>query len=477
MKRAWPRDVVLYLREERLVGFRVRKGRVQKVVDCPLQDPRPLQRVAGPVSLVLHRASLEHRVVSVPARAKVGLRQVMAHEASDLKGLPAEELAFGWRMLGIEQEEGVPRQRYLLGVCPREEIRGIAEGLGKAGFQVTDVLSGLDLLVEYGRRVMGEKPGLLVVFDQELVHTIFFKGAAYGFHRVFRSGRELFDEELLLEFQRSSYYAKQRHKAAVEQIRVALAPPWFHEDMASSVGAALQVPCTVLPPPPSHEGFPELGLLNLLLQERNLSQQLFSVIPPEVRRHRHLKRIAALSTSVELLLLGVMVVALVILYGAVQSDKELVQGYARSLGLLERTLASRKGEIQELESLKQAVSSARQILSQKPELFVHLEAVSYLVPEQIRLESLKWTSEVASSPRPQGRSDRGQAQPGAEQPGRLFLEGKVLADDPSSRYEIFSRWLEELRAEFPGSDLGLHTGDLLDRGGFRLSLPTSGGVK
>ncbi len=420
--------------------------------------------------MLIHRDSMEHKVVSLPAGPRIPLARVMAREAAELLGAAQDETAFGWRLLGRVEEDGTWMQRYLLAACDRQEIQQSVAQIRGVGLEVTDVLSALDLLVEYGTRFMGSKPGLLVVFDQELVHVVFFKEAMYGFHRVFQAGQEAFQEELLQEFQRSAYYAKQRHKAAVEQIRVALAPSWFLQETIPVLESSLQVPCTPLPLPQSLEQWPELGLLNLLSQDPALGKPLFSMIPPQVRRRRHLRRLAALSLAVEILLIGLMGVAITIFRSANQNDKETLLGYARSLQAVESSLGARRGDLQEMESLRHSVMTAKKIMASRPQLHLSLEELSYLVPEEIRLESIKWKDPLEEQPRAAGGSSPG---PGAGKKAFLEIEGILQAREPEIRYEAFSRWLDFLKEVFPGPDLMVQSSELLQKGKFSLAVPLS----
>lgn len=470
MGRSLSKAVVIYLRQDRLLGVSWPRGRFQKVMDCSVQAPQLIRKSGGSATLIIHRDSLEHRVVSLPSGPRIPLAQVMAREAAELLGAAPEDAAFGWRLLGRAEEDGATKQRYVLAACHRQEIQHLAGSIRGVGLEVTEVLSALDLLVEYGSRSMGSKPGLLVVFDQELIHLVFFREAMYGFHRVFKADQESFQEELLQEFQRSAYYAKQRYKTPVEQIRVALAPPWFGQETLSVLESSMQVPCVLVPPPGSLEEWPELGLLNLVAQDPSLGRPLLSMIPPEVRRRRHLRRIAALSASVEMLLIGLMGVAITILQTANQTDKEILLGYARSLQVMQNNLGTRKGDLQELERLRDVVMAAKNILSSRPELHLRLEEFSYLVPEGIRLESIKWTEPSGEPRRQTVGSSPGT---GAEKKGLLEIDGIVQAREPEVRYKIFSQWLEILKQAFPGKGMAVQTGELLQRGKFSLAVSPS----
>ncbi|MEJ5375120.1 MAG: hypothetical protein WHX93_00930 [bacterium] len=470
MRRALSKGVIIYLRQDRLLGVSWRRGRFRKVMDCSVQAPFLLQRAKASATLLIHRDSMEHKLVLLPSGPRIPFAQVMAHEAAGLLGIAAEDTAFGWRLLGKMQEDGMLRQTHLLAACNRKEIQGLAASIRRAGLEVIDVLSAVDLLVEYGVRSMGSRPGLLVVFDQELVHVIFFRDGVYGFHRVFQADQESFQEELLQEFQRSAYYAKQRYKVTVEQIRVALAPSWFVQETASMLESSLQIPCVLVPPPESLAQWPELGLLNLLAQDASLMKPLFSMIPPEVRRRRHLRRLAALSVSVELLLTGLMGVAISILHTANENDKEVLLTYARTLQVMQNTLGSRRSDLQEMERLRETVLTAKKILSSRPQLHLRLEELCYLVPEGIRLESVKWVQPLEDSPRGAGRSGVG---PGGGKKAVLEIEGTVQGRGPQVRYEDFIQWLEMLKEAFPEKDLVVQGGELLQKGKFSVAIPLS----
>jgi hypothetical protein len=475
VRRTRARRLILYLRQRQLLGARLRKEGLARILDCPLEEFRPHPHAKGPAVVILQTDALDHRVVSVPGGGKINFRRLMAREAVDLLGV--EEVALGWRPLGVSEEEGVEREKVLLFACKREEILRINALLEDAGIEAVEILSALDLLVEFGKRAVGNLPSLLVVFDGDLIHCLFFKEGIFGFHRVFPALAEEVPHELTMELQRSIYYAKQRFKSPVSHLKVALAPPWFGEEMLGALREALQVPCTLIPSK-GPGGYPgDLGLLGLLAEEPGLLEPLSPILAPEVMRRRQMRKLAFLSTSVELLLLGFVATAIFLLRDSLMADRELLDRYVQSFHALDGAIAAKQGDLKELERLKKASNLVREIVAQRPSLVPVMIDVAQALPTGAHLESMKWISPVdPKGPKAQKASQPPPVMGGAE-PGRLEVEGKVDLKDPSARYELFSLFLEELRRHHDPKDVKAKTEELLDRGRFSLSLPVTVGAK
>lgn len=473
--RGGTRRLILYLREDHLVGARWRKGGLEKVLDCPLADLETrAPKLRGQAVLIIQRDSWEHRVISIPSSRKINLRQLMVREAVDMTGLIPEELALGWRMIGTSREDGVTHQKVLLVACKKAEIEEVSGALERVGIEVLDVLSALDLLVEYGRRDVGPEPGLLVVFDGELVHTLFFKDSIFGFHRVFQSSPESFAEELLLELQRSSYYAKQRFKTSLSVVKVALCPTWFGQEMMSSLTTTLQTSCNTIPFPQEALETSELGLLHLLAQEHSLLQVLCSVLPPTIRRQKEIRRVAAIATSVEILLLGLVILAIVIMQNVVRWDKEIIDRYMNGLLVLQGAIGSREAELRELARIRQAAQLVKDLLSQRTSMAKDLSDLALLIPDEVQLISLRWESAGQFKAGSRQRASPPQTSSGMEEPGRLHVEGRVEVADPLERYRILGAFLEKLKEAYPGVDLRPRTSDIPQGGTFGLSIPLRG---
>ncbi len=453
----------------------MRKEGLAQILGCPLEELKAHPQAKGRAVLILQTDALDHRVVSIPAGGRINLRQLMAREAADLLGV--EEVALGWRLLGLSQEEGVEKEKILLFACKREEISGINGLLEDAGIEVVEILSALDLLVEFGKRAVGNLPSLLVAFDGDLIHCLFFKDGIFGFHRVFPAFTEQVPHELTMELQRSIYYAKQRFKGPVSHLKVALAPPWFGEERLGAMSEALQVPCSLMQSKGSEGYAGDLGLLGLLAEDPDLLEPLSPILAPEVMRRRHMRKVALLSTSVELLLLGLVAIAIFLLRDSLMADRELLHRYVQSFHALEGAIAAKEADLKDLERLKKASNLVREIVAQRPSLVPAIIEVAQALPMGAHLESMKWTTPVEpKGPKAQRPS---QPQPGAVggEPGRLEVEGKVDLRDPSARYEIFGLFLEELRRHYDPKEVRAKTEELLDKGNFSVSLPVPVGAK
>lgn len=475
MRKARGKKLILYLRQGRVIGARLRKGRITGILDSPLEDLRVDHRARGRAVLILQTDSLEHRVVSVPKRGRINLRQLMAREAVDLLGV--EEVALGWKVLGVGYEEGIEKEKILLLASSKGEISRINGTLENAGIEVVEILSALDLLVEFGRRAVGNLPAILVVFDGDLIHCLFFKEGVFGFHRVFPVSSEGITHELTLELQRSLYYAKQRFKSPVAHLKVALAPPWLQGEVLQALEEALQVPCTLIPSKEDGGDRGDLGILRLLAEDQGLVEALSPILAPEVMRSRHLRKVAFLSTSVELLLLGLMSVAIFLIRDSFVADRELLQRYLQSLQVLDGAVMAREADLKELEKLKKASNLVKEIMAQRPSLIPVMVEVARALPPEAHLESMKWVSPLDAKGQKGPRTPQPQPGTAGGEPGRLEVEGKTDTKDPWARYEVFGVFLEELRKRHDPKELKPRTEELLDRGKFSVSLPVPVGVK
>lgn len=460
----------LYLRGGRLLGAEWKGGRLKKTLDCPSDRIDLTRGLSGRAVLLVQNEALQHQVVSVPSGMRGVPRSLMANEAQELAGASTSELALGWRVMGAVDEEGLPKDQYLLAVHPRASLQGLLERLGQLGLKVHKVTSALDLLIEYAGRKEDGSARLLIVFEQETVQVLFFQGRVYRFHRSLPGLYEGIQEDLILEIQRSAYYAKQRYKIPVEKVSILLAPSWFSQEVASSLGSALQIPVDFLTPRAEESPFPELGVLNLALNDPGLFQPLLSILPPHIMRSRSLRRVAAICTATELILLCLVLLSILNHRAFREGDMRLLRAHATGLRALEENLRTREGELVEMNRFRQGVQDLREVISKRPHLHVHLEALAYLVPDCIHLDSIQWSSPEAAA-RTARTSGRVQAAGDEKLADRIQLTGGVEGKDAGERYSLFFGWIERLKEEPLGPDLSYGAEGLLERGTFKMSIP------
>lgn len=461
---------LLYFRGDRLLGVEWKGGRLRKTLDCPSDRIESTHGVSGRAVLLVQNEALQHQVVSVPSSVRGVTRSLMANEAEELTGASASDLSLGWRFMGRSDEDGVTKDQFLLAAYPRGTLQGLLERLAQLGLKVQKVASALDLLIEYtgGKEDGGAR--LLVVFEQDTVQVLFFQGRLYRFQRSLPGIHEGVQEDLVLEIQRSAYYAKQRYKIPVEKVSVLLAPSWFSQEVASSLGSALQIPVDVITPLAGESPFPEVGVLNLALNNPGLLQPLLSILPPEIMRSRSLRRVAAICTVTELLLLGLVLLSILNHQAFREGDMRLLRTYATGLQALEENIQARQGELVEMNRFRQGVQDLREVFSKRPHLHVHLEALAYLVPEGIHLDSIHWSSPEAPVRRGPA-SGRVQAHADEKLADRIQLTGGVEGRDAGERYSLFFGWMERLKEEPLGPELAYGAEELLQKGTFKMSFP------
>ncbi len=460
---------LLYLRGDRLLGVEWKGGRLKKTLDCPPHRIEPMDGLSGRAVLLLQDEALQHQVISVPSGVRGLSRSLLANEAEELTGAPVSDLSLGWRAMGTVDEDGSPKGHYLLAAHPRATLQGLLGRLRQLGLKVQKVASALDLLIEYAGRKEDGSARLLVVFEQDTVQVLFFHGRVYRFHRSLPGLHEGIQEDLVLEIQRSAYYAKQRYKIPVERVRVLLAPSWFTQEVASSLATALQIPVDILAPRAEESPFPEAGALNLALNDPSLLQPLLSIMPPEIMRSRSLRRLAAICTVTELLLLGLVLLSILNHLAFREADMRLLRTYTTGLQALEEEIKARAGELEEMNRFRQGVQDLREVISKRQHLHLHLEALAYLVPERIHLDAIHWSSPEAAAGRGPVRG-RGQAA-NAGLADRIQITGGVEGKDAFERYALFFGWIERLKEEPLGTEIAYGAEELLQKGTFRMIIP------
>ena len=150
--------------------------------------------------------------------------------------------------IGTDEEEGIPQTDYLLSCHRRDELTTLVQQLTAEGLRVKRIVSTLDLLIERGRSLHAQEGSGLMVFEEPLVHFLFFRNGSYGFERTFELREEGFEKDFLLEIQRSFFYTKQKFKVPIERVGILMAPEWLRGDMAGELQESLEVPIEFLTP-------------------------------------------------------------------------------------------------------------------------------------------------------------------------------------------------------------------------------------
>jgi len=367
----------LYLKGSNLIGVEWQKGNLRKVLDTSLDNLPFETELAGEATMLFDKESLQHQVMSVPSRGKLSLKKMAAHEVENLMGCSSSDLVYDWRIIGRGTEEGVPQTLFLLAAHHQPEISSLLHNLNRLGLKVSKIISSLDLLIEKGRTLQIKGGSGLMVFEEPLVHFLFFRDGTYGFQRSFELREEGFQKEFLLEIQRSFFYTKQKFKIPIERVSVLLAPEWLQGALANQLQETLGVPVDFLPPNLGDCEFPEIKLLNILITELNLLPSLLNLVPAEIIREMETRKFSWAITFTEIVLLSL---ALLWTYNTRDFLKEGRSFYTireKQLKSVKTRLEGQHDKIERFKKLEEEARVVKDYLKQKNNLFLRTKSILF----------------------------------------------------------------------------------------------------
>jgi|WetSurMetagenome_2_1015567.scaffolds.fasta_scaffold06999_6 hypothetical protein len=463
----------LYLNGSTLVGVEWREGKPHKVIETSIDNLFLKQKFSkGEATLLLNREDVKYQTIPVAVRGKASLKKIAAHEAESLMGLPPTDLVYDWRGIGeISEEGGIHQALYLLATQQRAEIFSLLQKLSLLGLTVTKVISYLDLLIEKGRRLQTRGGSGLMIFEEPFVHFLFFRDGTYGFHRTFELIGEGFQKDLILEIQRSFFYTKQKFKIPIEKVHVLLAPEWFEGNTAAKLQEALGIAIVSIPPDFSECEFPEMKLLNLVINEPNLLPSLLNLLPAENQREIETKRFAWAVSFTEIVLL---ILALFWTFNLREAHKEsssLLNAQEKKLQSVQVLLQKEQGNVLRLEQMKKEIGIVKEYLKQKKTLYLYLESLPLLIPENVYLQSVNWGTTTSSGQTipPTTTAPQNPLSPAGEN-NILTLNGKVDSVSPDERYSLFSKFLNNLKSSPFVEKVVFQTDTLLSDGLFQINV-------
>lgn len=434
----------LYLKGSHLLGVELQGREPRKVLDTSLEELHIEPEVTGEATLLLDREGLQHQIVTIPARGRFPLKKTMAHEVESLMDCSPSELIYDWRGLGNTAEEEIPEALYLLAAYRRPELLSLLEEFSLQGIRVTRIISALDLIIEKGRALHTIGGSALMLFEEPLVHFIFFRDGIYGFQRTFELRGEAFAKDLLLEIQRSFFYTKQKFKVPIEKVSILLAPDWLQGDLSAQLEATLGVPVDFLSPRLGDCSFPDLKLLNVLIHDVKLASSLLDLLPKEISRTIETRRLAWAITFTESVLLCL---ALLWAYNNRESLKRDVlfsEIQARQLRSVQTRIEGEHDTIARYRRVEEETNMVNNYLTRKKNLHHYFESLPFLIPENVHLESVVWGTKPSEL--------RGTVSPGptataaTDAPNVLIISGKVDSVSLDQRYSLFFQFLNNLEA-------------------------------
>lgn len=459
---------LLYLKGSHLVGVEWEKGVLRKVLDTSLDELFLGQEIAGEATLLLDREGLRHHIVSVPERGKISLKKMMAYEVESLMGYSPSELVYDWRMIGSSIEDGVPHSVYLLAAYPRPMIVSLLEDFSHQGIKVTKIISTLDLFIEKGKSLHTKGGSGLMVFEEPLVHFLFFRDGIYGFHRTFELRGDGFAKDLLLEIQRSFFYAKQKFKIPIEKMSILLAPEWLQGEVFTQLKETLSVPVDALSPKLSDCSFPEIKLLNIMTHELSLLPSLLNLLPTELMQAMEVRKISWAITFTEVVLLCLALLWTYYNRESLERDLWFSPVQEKQLQSVQARLEEQGENIALFKKLEEETSIVKNHLTKKRYLHLCLESFLFLVPENVHLESIGWGSSSSERPvtTPPSPSNVSQAK-GAN---LITLNGKVDASSSDQRYSLFFQFANNLKDSPFVEKIEYQSEDLFTQGLFEITV-------
>lgn len=467
MKTKRTKKYYLYLNDTRLLGVEWHSGTARKVIDSALDEPLP-KIAGGEAILLLNREKLQHHIVPLPSQGKFSIHKVMAHEAATLMDLPPTDIIYDWRTIGNEVIDEIPNTLYLLAGHEQDEIVPLLERLTEIGLKVRNVVTYLDILIEKGRALKIDGGSGLMVFEEPLVHFLFFRDGIYGFERTFELRKEGFEKDFLLEIQRSFFYAKQKFKIPVDNVSVLMPPPWLQGDLAQELQETLEVPVEYLGSPDAKHLFPEDPALTLMINEASLVPSLLNLLPTSLIRERETRRFSYAVSFTEVVLLVLLFLFARTTYQTYQEDLKILEERDRQLKIVETQMESERQKLDRFKRIKQETSIVERYLEHKKNVYLYFETLPYLIPRQIYLETLFWGSET--NKRPVRAASHPATAGNAIGKNTIVLIGSIDDPSPEHRFSLFSRMLESLQSAPFVETITSYSDDLLVNGEFQIDV-------
>ncbi|MBN2468267.1 MAG: hypothetical protein JXD19_08960 [Deltaproteobacteria bacterium] len=459
----------LYLKDSRLIGVESHKGRIQKVLDTTVEDLSSDFDLPGEATLLINREDLQHHIMPVPKRGKISVRKMIDHEVELFTGSSPSEALYDWRIIGSGQEEGAEQTIYLIASQPRLQTVSLLETFAHWGLKVTKIVSSLDLLIEKGRKLQQQGGSGLMVFEEPMVHFLFFKDGTYGFQRSFELRGEGFQKDLLLEIQRSFFYTKQKFKITIEKVGVLLAPEWLQGEMAAQLEATLGVPVEFLSPTIKDCRLPEIHLLNIILYEPILLPPLLNLLPAEMIREVESRKLGWALTLTEAVILGLM---LLWVYNAREFQKSDFHFHTirnQQLQSIQAQLESQHDKIERLRKTVEETATVQDHLKEKKYLHLYLKALPLFIPQNVHVESIAWgagASEESRGTVSAHPTDFG----GSPNDSVIMLTGQVTTPSSDEKYADFFQFVDNLESAPFVEKVDYQSEELLTKGLFTTTI-------
>jgi Tfp pilus assembly protein PilN len=334
--------------------------------------------------------------------------------------------------------------------------------------KVTNVISPLDLMIEKGRTLHAQGGSALMVFEEPVVHFLFFRDGVYGFQRSFELREEGFQRDFLLEIQRSFFYTKQKFKIPIDRVTVLLAPAWLQGDITAQLQETLGFPVDFLSPTLDECESPELQLLNVLTREAASVPSFLNVLPTELKRELKTRKLCWLGGIAALVMLGVAIGWTYETRDSLQKGWLLLSQREKELRGVEAQVETEREKIDRFNQLEEEAAAVKTRLNQKRSLHLYLQALPFVVPPQVHFEAVTW-GERASEMTVQPSTEPSQLGHPAGLT-HIRISGKVDAESSDERYARFSELVDNLKAAPFTDKVEYQSNALLQEGLFQLDL-------
>jgi len=461
------KKLFLYLQEQSLVGVKWEMGKVKKVIDTQMDQIYPDTQIFRGEEAVLildKQKEIQHQILSFPTPGKINLKKLIEYEVQSLMDAPSSELVYDYRFIGSSQEEGTSMNFYLIGAYRRKEILPWLEKLAWLGLNITKITTPLDILIEKGRKLNPKGGSGLMVFEDLMVHFLFFRNGVYGFQRTFELQEEGFQKDLILELQRSFFYAKQKFKLPIEKVSILLAPEWIVKEGKIELEEALGVPIEIIPPVYLELWLPEIKLLNTLINDVALLPPLLNLLPAEIIRERGVQKFSWALSFTELVILGLMLIWTYINQEALKRDLALLQIQNRQLQSLQVNLQNQQEKLNFIRKLIEESKIVKTHIKEKRNIYLVFEALPFLIPENVYLESITWGSLSSEQPTPHPPPNLGESASNL-----MVLQGKVDSSAPEEKYSLFFQFLKAMESSPFIERVNFQTEELLSQGKFQIN--------
>ncbi|HJX30896.1 MAG TPA: hypothetical protein VJ624_03480, partial [Thermodesulfobacteriota bacterium] len=214
--------------------------------------------------------------------------------------------------------------------------------------------------------------------------------------------------------------------------------------------------------------FPDIKLLNILVNDVTLLPSLLNLLPSEILREIGTRKFAWALSFTELVLLGLVLLWTYNNRESLERDLSLFRVQDKQRQTIQASLETQNEKIALLKRVNEETKTVKEYLKQKSNIHLPLESLPFLIPEKVCLESMLWGAGASNQPITPATTPSTLGLSG--QDNLMILKGTIDAPLPEEKYFLFFRFFNNLRSSPFVEKADFQTEKLLPDGLFQINL-------